>query len=62
MRWRRSGYYGATERRRELDLLSGRGWEEWIKYSRCVIAGCHDVVLYWFLLPPRRVARVDRQR
>ena len=50
MRWRRSGYYGAAERRRELGLPFGRESEEWIECSQCVIAGCRDVVLCWFLL------------
>ena len=61
MSWRRSGYYRAAERRRELGLPFGRGSEEWIKYLQCVTAGCRDVILWWFLLPPRRVARVRRQ-
>ena len=63
MSWRRSGYYGAAERRQELGLPFGRGSEEWIKYleSLCVTAWCRDVELCLFLLPPRRVARVCRQ-
>ena len=38
MSWRRSGYYRAAERRRELGLPFGRGSEEWIKYLQCVTA------------------------
>ena len=56
MSWRRSGYYRAAERRRELGLPFGRGSEEWIKHLQCVTAGCRDVVLCCFLLPPRLVA------
>ena len=44
MSWRRSEYYRAAERRRELGLPFGRGSEEWIKYLQCVTAGCRDVV------------------
>ena len=47
MSWRRSGYYRAAERQRELVLPFNRGSEEWIKYLQpeCVTAGCRDIVL-----------------